>query len=184
VTESDGETRQEFWRQQPDETDYSYRAFAVYRDLWPARRLRRAAQIFYDRADSDCEPHQYDQLKKWSAAHLWADRVAAFDREQEVLFAQELEKARHQMIEDHIHVARLGLKAAQKKLLDVLRDEDGLSSGALPGLIAASANLHKMAVGEASGCSRSATRTPGHRSPTSLSSAKRRSTRSTRSSRS
>ncbi len=141
--------RSEFWLRREGETEYAYGAFAIYRDLGPARRLRQAVGVFYGREDVGPEEHEYVQFKRWSAQHLWRARSEAYDAEQEALLLQRMQGYRLQALEDHHRICRLYLQILSKKAVDVLRGEDHVPSGALPGLIGAVSSWHRLVLGQA-----------------------------------
>src|SRR5918997_6750746 len=60
-------------------------AFCVFRDLGPQRTLRKAAAVFYGRPDGEPKPHQYDQLKRWSAKFDWQERARSLDARDEMV---------------------------------------------------------------------------------------------------
>src|SRR5260370_12112867 len=81
------------WEQQPEETPRAYGAFCVYRDLGPRRTLAAAAAAFFERT-GDAPERQVD---KWSSAHRWVERAAAWDRHLDAEGRAAQETARREM---------------------------------------------------------------------------------------
>lgn len=85
------------WLRQPGDTDKSFEAFTVYRDMPPGerrleevgRRLGKSGQI----------------ISRWSINHEWRARVNAFDRDQDRQYREELDAQRSQVIRKQIRVA-------------------------------------------------------------------------------
>lgn len=72
------------WEKQADETPKSYAGFCVYRDQGITRSLSKAAAEFYvGDAESKPKPSQLNTFKGWSRKYRWAQRVAAWDVEED-----------------------------------------------------------------------------------------------------
>ncbi len=140
----------EFWRQQEWESDEDYAKFATYRDMGPARRLRAAAGIFYDRTDTGPTPYQYQEFKNKSSLNLWTTRVEVFDTEEDLRRSQEMEQFRSEMIENHHRLGRMGENVVAQKLLAWLRDPDGVPNGQVVHLLQVATTLSRMTLGEPS----------------------------------
>jgi hypothetical protein len=63
----------------------AWRAFCTFRDLGPQRTLRQAATVFYGHRDREPKPHQYDQMKRWSAKFDWQERARSLDARDEMV---------------------------------------------------------------------------------------------------
>jgi hypothetical protein len=117
-------------------------AFCVFRDLGPQRTLRKAAAVFYGRPDGEPKPHQYDQLKRWSAKFDWQDRARSLDARDEMvrrvaieahLQAQAADRASREakITERILEIREQAAEQAAKMLAwplaeqRVVRDEDG-----------------------------------------------------------
>lgn len=71
---------QEFiWQRAPTDTDSSWRAFCVYRDMGVARSLIKAARLYYGDESLGDQSGKNRQMTTWSAAHKWVERVRAYD---------------------------------------------------------------------------------------------------------
>ena len=120
----------------------AWRAFCAFRDLGPERTLRQAAAVFYGRPDGEPKPHQYDQLKRWSAKFDWQERARSLDARDEMvrrvaieahLQAQAADRAsREAKITERILEIREAASEQSLKMLAwplaeqrVVRDEDG-----------------------------------------------------------
>lgn len=66
------------WERQQDETEAAWKAFVAYRDLDGVRSLRRAARIYYQ-TEGEPTRSQINQLKAWSTAGSWLERVRLYD---------------------------------------------------------------------------------------------------------
>jgi len=138
----------EFWLKQSFESEYAYGAFAIYREMGPSRRLRKAAGIFYNREDLGPEDHQLSQFKRWSAQHMWTARTEAHDAEQEALLLQRMQGYRLESVEAHHRICAMYLQILSKKGLDLLRGEDDIRPSTLPALISAVSHWHRLVLGE------------------------------------
>ncbi len=117
-------------------------AFCVFRDLGPQRTLRKAAAIYYARPDGEPKPHQYDQMKRWSAKFDWQERTRSLDARDEMVRRVAIDSHLQAQAEDHAsREARIAERileireAASEQSLKmlrwplaeqrVIRDEDG-----------------------------------------------------------
>src|SRR5260370_1261316 len=130
------------WEQQPGETPRAYGAFCVYRDLGPRRTLAAAAAAFFERT-GDAPERQVD---KWSSAHRWVERAAAWDRHLDAESCQAQEAARKEMAERHVREAR-GLQAKALERLRALRPEE-LSPADVLRYFVEAVKLERLALGE------------------------------------
>jgi hypothetical protein len=84
------------WDRQPDESPPAFEAFAIYRDMAYRRSLAAAAWKL---------SKSKTLLSRWSAAHGWVERVAAWDayndRESRTELEQERRRARQSSISGH-----------------------------------------------------------------------------------
>jgi hypothetical protein len=79
----------------------AWRAFCAFRDLGPGRTLRQAAAVFYGCPDGEPKPHQYDQLKRWSAKFDWQERARSLDARDEMVRRLALEDYMKKQAEDY-----------------------------------------------------------------------------------
>src|SRR5215208_2114605 len=73
------------WEPQEGELRGGGKAWRAFCDLGPERTLRQAAAVFYGSPDGEPKPHQYDQLKRWSARHDWQERARSLDARDEMV---------------------------------------------------------------------------------------------------
>ena len=120
----------------------AWRAFCAFRDLGPERTLRQAAAVFYGCPDGEPKPHQYDQMKRWSARFDWQERARSLDARDEMVRRLALEDYLRKQAEDYTareariaeRILEIREQAAEQsaKMLAwplaeqrVIRDEDG-----------------------------------------------------------
>jgi hypothetical protein len=65
------------WDQQPRETEPSYRAFLVYRDLGADRSFEAARVLYLPSAGGRLRSKRL--LARWSTRHEWVERCRAWD---------------------------------------------------------------------------------------------------------
>jgi hypothetical protein len=83
------------WEQQPTDTDKSFQAFCIYRDMGAKRSLAKTAEQFYGKVSANLR-----YIEQWSTDNNWQERVAAFDKHQDTLRqARNLE--RQKLLEDN-----------------------------------------------------------------------------------
>jgi hypothetical protein len=84
------------WDRQPNESPKAFEAFAIYRDMACQRSLAAAGWKLHK---------SRSLLSRWSAAHGWVKRVAAWDawndRESRKELEQERRRARQSSISGH-----------------------------------------------------------------------------------
>lgn len=126
------------WERQSGESVQAFEAFAVYRDLGPARSVTKAAREL-DKSRS--------LLGRWSRQFAWVMRAAAYDREQDRLFLAEQAQARRDIARRHAKLAQ----AVQSKAVARLQtlDPRELSPSELLRYIQVAAEIERRAVGEA-----------------------------------
>jgi hypothetical protein len=133
------------WERQDRESSQAFEAFAVYRDLGPARSVTRVArELHKSRA----------LLGRWSRQYAWVMRAAAYDREQDRLFVAEQAQARRDIARRHAKLAQ----AVQSKAVARLQalDPRELSPSELLRYIQVAAEIERRAVGEAPASTRAA----------------------------
>jgi hypothetical protein len=79
----------------------AWRAFCAFRDLGPERTLRQAAAVFYGSPDGEPRPHQYDQLRRWSAKFDWQERARSLDARDEMVRRLALEDYMRKQADDY-----------------------------------------------------------------------------------
>jgi hypothetical protein len=88
----------------------AWRAFCAFRDLGPGRTLRQAADVYYGRPDGEPKPHQYDQMKRWSAKFDWQERARSLDARDEMV--------RRVAIEAHLQVQAADRASREAKITE------------------------------------------------------------------
>ncbi|WP_431770907.1 hypothetical protein [Streptomyces cucumeris] len=128
----------ESWERQSGESVQAFEAFAVYRDLGPARSITAVArQLDKSRA----------LVGRWSRQFAWVMRATAYDREQDRLFLAEQAQARREIARRHAKLAQ----AVQSKAVARLQtlDPRELSPSDLLRYFQVAAEIERRAVGEA-----------------------------------
>lgn len=97
------------WTRQANESAQAFAAFAVYRDQGADRSTRAVAARV---AKSE------QLMRRWSSAHAWVARAAAWDREQDRLARVQAERERVAMNRRHAQ----GAVALQGKAIERLRE--------------------------------------------------------------
>ncbi|CAB4912179.1 unannotated protein [freshwater metagenome] len=125
------------WERQPDETTKAYEAFAMYRDQGARRSVRAVAR----------ESNKHVTLiGRWSSAHHWVERAAAFDADTQ---RQEIEAWQKQRRDSARRRAKLG-QALQDKAAARLQtiDLDVINATQVAQLAREGARLEREAFGE------------------------------------
>ncbi|WP_405803365.1 hypothetical protein [Streptomyces sp. NBC_01187] len=128
----------ESWERQGGESAQAFEAFAVYRDLGPARSITAVArQLDKSRA----------LLGRWSRQFAWVMRATAYDREQDRLFLGEQAQTRRDIARRHAKLAQ----AVQSKAVARLQalEPRELSPSDLLRYIQVAAEIERRAVGDA-----------------------------------
>ncbi|MFF4802324.1 hypothetical protein ACFY1U_28630 [Streptomyces sp. NPDC001351] len=128
----------ESWERQGGESVQAFEAFAVYRDLGPARSVTKVAREL-DKSRA--------LVGRWSRQFAWVVRASAYDREQDRLFLAEQAQARREIARRHAKLAQ----AVQSKAVARLQtlDPRELSPSELLRYIQVAAEIERRAVGEA-----------------------------------
>ena len=105
------------WEKQPGETGPAFATFRKYRDMGPARSLRKLART----GNGTTTPHQPNRYHaEWSVKNKWAERVAAYDDYLEQQYRIKLESEYFAELEDYrrqsSEMGRAGVLAAKKML--------------------------------------------------------------------
>jgi hypothetical protein len=95
------------WERQETDTDKSFEAFCVYRDMGSNRSLREVAQRLSKSATI---------INRWSSAHDWVNRVSAYDDDQREQTRIRLEQARLEVQMDALNDYKAIRKAIGKRL--------------------------------------------------------------------
>ncbi|WP_369394418.1 hypothetical protein AB5J72_47965 [Streptomyces sp. CG1] len=126
------------WERQDGESRQAFEAFAVYRDLGPARSVTKVAREL---------GKSRTLLGRWSRQYAWVMRSVAYDREQDRLFLAEQAQARREIARRHAELAQ----AVQSKAVARLQalDPRELSPSELLRYIQVAVEIGRRAVGEA-----------------------------------
>lgn len=76
-------TENPIWERLLSDTDKSYEAFCIYRDMGANRSLAKTTTKYYGKDTASIR-----QVEKWSSGHDWINRVRAYDTEQRRLQQQ------------------------------------------------------------------------------------------------
>lgn len=99
------------WERLPSETDKSFEAFAIYRDMGVNRSLRKLVQ----RLNKD-STNYLRVLADWSKNHNWQERVSKYDEHQAEQRALRKQKSRIQIEGNVLKDYRAMRKAIDKRL--------------------------------------------------------------------
>lgn len=80
------------WEKQEGEGTRAYEAFALYRDLGPARSLTKVAQEL---------SKSRTLIARWSSTHDWVSRVEALEARDEMIVRERLEERLEEQAADH-----------------------------------------------------------------------------------
>lgn len=125
------------WERRSGESAQAFDAFAVYRDLGPARSVTKVAREL-DKSRS--------LLGRWSKTYAWVMRAAAWDREQDRVFLAEQHQARRDIARRHAKLAQAFLGKAVARLQAL--DPRELSASELLRFFQVAADIERRAVGE------------------------------------
>jgi hypothetical protein len=125
------------WERQIGESRQAFQAFAIYRDMGPARSLQKVAQQL---------SKSLALMKRWSEKWSWVARAAAWDAELDRKTREAQEKARAEMAERHAQEAMM----LQKKGLELLKqlDPNSASWNEAIKLVTEGAKLERLVRGE------------------------------------
>ncbi|SCL70357.1 hypothetical protein GA0070606_5375 [Micromonospora citrea] len=124
------------WDRQRSEPERAYGYFALYRDLGRARTVAKVAeQVNKSR----------DYLHKLATTWKWVQRAAAWDREEDRLYAEGLAEQRRDMARRHARIA----SALQGKLVTRLQNLDAskLTPGDIARWLEVSTRVERLALG-------------------------------------
>lgn len=130
------DTAGETWERRDGESAPAWEAFVSYRDLGPARSITKVArQLGKSRA----------LVGRWSRTYAWVLRAAAWDQEQDRIFAAEQQQARREMARRHAKLAQAVLAKAVARLQGLNAQE--LSPGELLRYIQTATDIERRAFG-------------------------------------
>lgn len=97
------------WERKKGETQQSFEAFTIYRDMGPKRSLEKVSQKL---------GKSRSLMERWSRRHNWVERCRAYDEEMDRISREALEEARREMVERHAKTAMM----FQQKILERMRN--------------------------------------------------------------
>jgi hypothetical protein len=100
------------WDRQPGEPERHYSYFTHYRDMGRARTLANAAEALTAMGASVSYGHTRNLAARWS----WVDRAAAWDREQDRLYAERMVERRRELAEREAGLAWAVVRRAAGRL--------------------------------------------------------------------
>lgn len=100
------------WERLPSDTDKSYEAFCIYRDMGASRSLEKVSKKL---------DKSVTLLGRWSSDHNWVDRVSAYDTHRAAERSKRKEAKRIQ-IEDNVLKDYNVMRKAIEKRLKLLQD--------------------------------------------------------------
>jgi hypothetical protein len=124
------------WAQQPGESPRDFGLFCMYRDFG---RIRTVAQI------AGMTPWQFSTVARVSRMKRWAERVGAWDAEQDRITSIRLADQREEMARSHAKAARLLMGKALERLATL--DVDSISPHALILMMDTAARIERSALG-------------------------------------
>jgi hypothetical protein len=95
------------WERQPTDTDKSYAAFCVYRDMGAQRSLEKLRQNL---------GKSKALMEQWSKAHKWVDRATAYDTHLQSKHSERVAQVQIEVIDNAIGDYRAIRKAIAKRL--------------------------------------------------------------------
>lgn len=125
------------WERQQYESQQSFEAFQIYRDLGEERSITKVAQ--------KCNKNR-SLIARWSTQHNWVERAAAYDQymDQQALKAEERE--RKKMAKRHAEIAMKFQEKIKKRLKTL--DPEELSTYDLMKWLEISVKVERLARGE------------------------------------
>lgn len=130
------------WDRQPGETDPSWAAFVVYRDMGRERSIAKTAQAMDRRGSKSL-------MEGWSSRHAWLRRASAFDTWQQQQLEAEARQARSSQRTTVLDQQRVTANALLQKGLAALQkvNPEDIDPKALPRWIETAIRLQRQAVG-------------------------------------
>jgi hypothetical protein len=131
------------WDRQDGESARAYAAFVAYRDMGPARSLRKLAVTDVETSSN------VRQLARWSAQWDWPDRAVAYDGHQDREHRLEQAEARKRMLRTHAAVASAGVARAAERIRNL--DPNTLSPREAVALFEVSVRIERLSRGQTDG---------------------------------
>ena len=105
------------WLQQDDETNASYAAFCIYRDMGVRRSLRQTCKTYYELADLPARTDgRVTQISSWSQSFDWVERAWAYTAHLDRMARIEAVEAAKQMGRRHAAIASVAIAKAAERI--------------------------------------------------------------------
>lgn len=135
------------WLQQDDETNASYAAFCIYRDMGVRRSLRQTCQTYYELADLPARTDgKVTQISSWSQKYDWVERAWAYTAHLDRMARIEATEAAKQMGRRHAAIASVAIAKAAERINAV--DPSKLSTREAVALLDLGVKVERMARGQ------------------------------------
>jgi len=119
------------------ETQNTFEAFQIYRDLGPARTLEKV-RIKLGKSSRI--------LETWSSRYHWVDRCAEYDDHMDRQALVEQEEERKKLAREHLILAKLLQQKAFTRLKDI--DPAKISPAQIPNYLQTAVTIGRLAIGE------------------------------------
>lgn len=144
----------EIWKRQDCDTNKSFQAFCIYRNLGKDRTLEEVTKQFYYNVKGGSEvgalksfKSKLNQVRKWSAENKWVERVGAYDDYLDEQCRRDIETERREAIEMQKKIARVALQKAFEHI-DSLDPVESKTRD-MTALLKEAANIQRLCFGEA-----------------------------------
>jgi hypothetical protein len=134
------ELKEPIWTRQQGESDEAWRLFLMYRDT-PVNEKRRYQDI------SEISGTSLDMVEKYGGQNKWRDRVLAYDRNQDAIRVEQINRRKIEMAERHSNVATMMIHKAMQAINQYNPDE--LSAKDATNMIDTAMKWERLSRGEA-----------------------------------
>lgn len=141
----------EIWKRVEGDTNKSYQAFCIYRDLLEERSLEKVtSKLYFDGETREKIGSKFrsklTQVMKWSSKNKWVNRVSAYDDYLNEKTRHKNENERMEAIEVQKKIARTALKKALNHIEHM--NELETSTRDMTNLMKEAANLQRLCFGD------------------------------------
>ncbi len=142
----------EIWKRMKGDTNKSYQAFCIYRNLGKDRSLEKVTSSIYFKGESRENvgskfKAKFNQVMKWSTEKNWINRVAAYDDYLDDQAREDIEGEWREAILLQKKIARTALKKVFNHI-DKMNELE-TSTRDMTNLLKEAANLQRLCFGEA-----------------------------------
>jgi len=106
------------WERRDTDTDKSWAAFCVYRDMGAGRSLRELQERVYGRKEGAPKAQGNGHITRWSSEHDWVARCRAYDEHLDALNLARVEEGREVAFRRLATMREKALRALEKMLDD------------------------------------------------------------------